>query len=339
MKNQKWTKWDKFIVVIEMLSILTSIFVALIPDDKLASTIKLTIICACIGLPIVILQASLTVGQNKTGENFIKLNDSHELLKVELMDMNNRTQQVFSLFEIYSSQNERVRRFADRRISEMIKTLTKASKSGNSGLLNVREYYNELDFMADKLEMDNGTDCCIWAMTGFAPNEWSATGGYEKAWTRRLQNLVNKKIKTIRLCLLSKEIINKITDKNFTVSKNGKKGSSFDGFISLLKQYYQSNSSNSEHYVVLNNEFTKLDEVKGFFGIKLSSGEKHIVLGEAVNLDKGLTGNVLFDVEQIDKIHTEFEHACNPEREIIKYINDNASDAFKQYLKNQNINL
>lgn len=82
-----------------------------------------------------------------------------------------------------------------------------------------------------------------------------------------------------------------------------------------------------------------LDEIKGFFGIILSSGEKHIVLGEAVNLDKGLTGNVLFDVQEIEKIYSEFEHACNPEREIIKYINDNASDEFKQYLKKQNINL
>ncbi len=336
MKNPKWTKWDIFILFLEIISVLVSIIVALIPEDKLLSSTKLTIICACIGLPIIILQASLTVGQNKTCEKISELTDSYNSLKEEI---DNITHYISPLFTIYSSQNERVRRFADRRISEMIKTLTTANKNGNSGLLDVREYYNELDFMADKLELDSGTNCFIWAMTGFAPNEWSAAGGYERAWTRRLQNLANKKIKTIRLCLLSKEIINKITDKNFSISRNGKKGSAIDGFISLLKQYYQGNSSNCEHYVVLNNEFAKLDEVKGFFGIVLSNGEKHIVLGEAVNLDKGLTGNVLFDVEQIDKIHTEFEHACNPEREIIKYINDNASDTFKQYLKNQNINL
>lgn len=324
--------------------------VAFIPNEKLSEPIKMTIICGCIGIPIIILQISLTVGQNQIDDKINNTNITCSSIKENIGGMNisikkdldnifRETKQFISLHQIYSSKNERVKRFADRRIAEMINTLTTANQIGNSGFLEVREYYAELDFLADKLEKDNGGNSSIWAMTGFAPDEWSAAGGYEKAWTERLKKLSQMNIKTNRLCLLNNEIIQKIKDENFKAPKRKNRGTALEGFISLLKDYYQDDQSNCKHYILLNNEFSDLEKTKGFFGIVLSNNEKHIIEGEAVNLDNGLTGKVLFKNEDIEKLFTDFMHACQPNREIINFINENASKAFKDYLISSNIKL
>lgn len=255
----------------------------------------ISIICGCIGIPIIILQVSATVNQNQLNESTNATKDTCVSIKSDIdnmnialkTDMNNviqATRQTISLYQIYSSKNERIKRFADRRIAEMIETLTKANQIGTSDFLEVREYYAELDFLADKLENDNGINRSIWAMTGFAPDEWSATGGYEKAWTERLKKLSQMNIKTRRICLLDNDILEKISDNKFKAPKREIRGTSLEGFISLLKQYYQKDiKSNCEHYIVLNNEFTDLEKIKGFFGIILSNKEKYVIEGEAVN--------------------------------------------------------
>ncbi len=330
MNKKKWTSTDKWLIALQIASVVVSIIIALIPDNVITSSIKMTIICCCIGIPIIVVQISLTVDSNKIESTIEKQEET-------ITQSNLLTQQTVELFQIYSSKNERVRRFAERRIDETIKFLNKANQMGSSGLLEVGEYYNELDYLADKLEQDNGGNCLIWAMTGFAPDEWSSNGGYEKAWTSRLNVLANRQIKTIRLCFISDELLSQIKDENFIPQPKSERGTSLDGLISLLEQYYKENNPNREHYVLLNNEFTVLEEKKGFFGIVLSNNEKHVIEGEAVNLDNGLTGKVLFNNNDIEELYIVFEHACQHDREIIKFINDNASQKFKDFLVKKEI--
>lgn len=332
MENQRWKKWDKWLLFIQIASVLTSIIVALIPEESLNASIKLTIICACIGAPIIVVQITVTVGQNKNEADMLKMISS-------LNDANNQTEQIATLFNIFSSQNERIRRFADRRISEMTKSLKLACQIGSSGELNVTDYYMELNYLADKLENDKKDKCLIWAMTGFAPDEWSAAGGYESAWTQRLQSISNSGVKTIRICLLSKEIMNQIRTEKFIIEHQEGRHLPIEGLISLLKQYYSKPNQNCKHYIILNNEFELLEKIKGFFGIVLSNNEKHIIEGEALNLDKGLTGNVLFNDQEIENIYKEFTFACQQNREIINYLTINASPSFIDYLKKENVNI
>lgn len=339
MKKTKWSKEDKSLLILQIISFAVSIVVSCIPDNMLTASIKLAIICASINIPIIIVQLTLTIGQNKNEsdlQDIIEINNknSEEILaktkKVikNVNDVNNKMSQITTLYEIYSSKNDRLRRFADRRIEDLIHILNRANQLGDSDFLGVREYYNELDYLANKLKSDDNTKASIWAMTGFAPDEWSATGGYERDWTRTLENLSKKGFKTIRLCLLSNDIVSQMKKVDFTAPEEN---STLNGLISLLKQYYR-NESNCEHYVIRPNEFSKLDETNGFFGIVLSNDEKHIIQGEAVNLNSGLTGKVLFDEHQINEIYRDFQRACQAEREVCAYIKENASRSFVDYL-------
>lgn len=330
MEEQKWTKWDKWLISIQIISIIVSIIIAFVPEDKLTATIKLTIICACIGIPILIVQITITVGQNRIESNILTLIST-------LKDATNQTTQIATLFQICTSQNERIRRFADRRISEMTKSLELACRIGSSGELNVTDYYMELNYLADKLEKDDKNKCLIWAMTGFAPDEWSAAGGYESAWTQRLQHLSESGVKTTRICLLSEDIVNAINADSFIIEQHEGHHLPIEGLISLLKQYYTKPDQNCKHYIILNNEFELLERIKGFFGIILSNQEKYIIEGEALNLDKGLTGNVLFNTQEIEAIYNEFRFACQQNREIISYLRRHSSPAFLAYLQEERI--
>lgn len=330
MSKKKWTATDKWLIALQIASIIVSIIVALIPDKTLTPSIKMTIICCCVGIPIIVVQISLTVGSNRIESIIRKQNDS-------IVQSNLLTQQIIELYQIYTTKNERVRRFAERRIDETIKALNEANQMGSSGLLEVGEYYNELDYLADKLEQDNIEKCSIWAMTGFAPNEWSSNGGYEKAWTDRLNGLAKRQVKTTRLCFISNELLRQINDDNFIPQPKSERGTALDGLISLLEQYYKKDDPNRAHYVFLHNEFIALEEKKGFFGIILSNSEKHVIEGEAVNLDNGLTGKVLFKNEDIEDLYNVFMHACQPDREIIKFIKDNSSQNFRDYLLKKKI--
>ena len=328
--KKRWTSTDKWLIALQIASIVVSAIIAIIPDEALIPSIKMTIICSCIGIPMIVVQISLTVDSNRIESTIEQQNHS-------ITQSNRSTQQLIDLYQIYSTKNERVRRFAERRIDETIKSLHIANQMGSSGLLEVGEYYNELDYLADKLEQDNGDNCSIWAMTGFAPDEWSSNGGYERAWTDRLNKLAKRQIRTIRLCFISDELLSQINDENFIPQPKSERGSSLDGLISLLEQYYKESNLNREHYVLLHNEFTALEDKKGFFGIVLSNNEKHVIEGEAVNLDNGLTGRVLFNNNDIEELYKVFEHACQQDREIIKFINDNASQKFKDYLVEKGI--
>ena len=339
MKKTKWSKEDKFLLLLQVFSFIVSVVVACVPENKMTSTVKLAIICASINIPIIIVQLSLTIGQNKNESDMQELvsksdkrdrtieGNTTKVIK-EIDAINSKVSHIITLYEISSSKNERLKRFSDRRIADLINVLNKANQLGNSDFLGVREYYDELDYLANKLESDIPTRASIWAMTGFAPDEWSATGGYERDWTGRLQSLSQKGFKTVRLCCLSDDLVRQINKVDFTVPE---KNSSLNGLICLLTQYYQE-KSNCEHYVIRPYEFSKLDEINGFFGIILSSGEKHVIQGEAVNLNNGLTGKVLFDEHQINEVYKDFQRACQSEREICKYIKENSSEAFIKYL-------
>ena len=328
MEEQKWGKWDIFLLSCQIISVIVSIIIEFISNELLSEPKKLAIICACLGIPIIIVQVKITLGLNKVADNISKM-------RSKLNDAISQTSQIATLFQICSSQNERIRRFADRRISEMTKSLNKAAQIGLSGKLNVIDYYNELNYLADKLDQDEKGS--IWAMTGFAPDEWSAAGGYENAWTQRLQKIAQRGVKTRRICFLSQDIINKFM--NFTDDPSQReRHSPIEGLISLLKQYYSKPDKNCSHYIMLRDEFKLLEKTKGFFGIILSNQEKYIIQGEALNLDNGLTGEVLFNTKEIEDIYKEFEMACQQKnRELICYLRQHACPAFLDHLKQEGV--
>ena len=150
----------------------------------------------------------------------------------------------------------------------------------------------------------------------------------------------SKGICTTRVCLFSRTLLKTITDSNFkSPKKKDGRGTELDGLISLLQQYYQDpTATNCRHFVVCPGEFSELYKVKGFFGIELPDNEKHVILGEAINLDKGLTGKVLFNKDKIEAVHKDFVKAQQQDgREIINFLQINASDAFKEYLADKGI--
>ena len=71
--RKKWTFWDIVVLVLEILSPLASIVITcFIPAGKaLDSDMRLSIIGAGISIPVVLLQISITQGQNKS-ENDIQ---------------------------------------------------------------------------------------------------------------------------------------------------------------------------------------------------------------------------------------------------------------------------
>lgn len=191
----------------------------------------------------------------------------------------------------------------------------------------------------DKAENKNKFTGEIWAMTGFAEEEWIADDGYERLWTDKLKELVEvNKIKTRRLCLMPDSVYDIITKTNF--DEPSKDECSFWGFIELLEAYYRNDTSKrvAEHYIIRENDNPKLKEIKGFFAIKLTNGELHILYGETVDSNGALTAKVLFDSDEILDVRNLFErYARSSYKAETKLKEISKSNGFIEYLKKRGI--
>ncbi len=297
---EKWTFWDIIVLVLEILSPLAAILITcVIPEGKeLNSDMRLAIIEAGISIPIVLLQISITQGQNKCESDVQKIDNSVNELSEKVNHMSPVLEQVFL------SGNDRIQRFAYRRFGKVCKVIQSAVNNNNSGKLKPNEYYQELMFLAelilkDKAENKNKFNGEIWAMTGFAEEEWIADAGYERLWTEKLKDLVDAGIKTRRLCLIPDSVYDIITCQPFAESSVDVH--SFQGFIELLESYYGTGARKKavEHYIIRERDNPNLDEIKGFFAIKLTNGDLHILYGETVDANCALTVRVLFDSNEI----------------------------------------
>lgn len=212
MKN-KWTFIDILVLCLEIaIPIISIVITCAVPQGRaLDSDIKLAIIGGGISIPIVLLQISVTVGQNSND----RCNDETKTAVMHLSEQLNHISPI--LEKVFLSQNDRIKRFVYRRMEEVTKTINAALSNNNSGELRPSEYYEELLYLADMIIRDRDEHKKkftgeIWAMTSFAEDEWIADEGYERLWTEKLKSICDKGIKTRRLCIVPDTVYNIISD-------------------------------------------------------------------------------------------------------------------------------
>lgn len=337
---KKWTFWDIVILVLEVLSPIIAIIITIVFEEKLDPDNRLAIIGTGISIPVVLLQISLTQGQNKNANDL-------EALRNNLLSLDDKIRHMSPVLEqVFLSRNERMQRFAYRRFGEVCKTIQMATSNNKSGNLRPYEYYEELLYLADlilkdKTEQKNKFSGEIWAMTGFADDEWIADDGYEKLWTDKLKEMVDiNGIKTRRLCLLPDSVYDIITAQTFVEPSQNDK--SFWGFIELLDSYYKSEQRKkiTEHFIIRARDNPELEKIKGFFAIKLTNGDLHILYGETVDANGALTAEVLFDPAEIQTVRARFElytkRTYRMENKLPELVKNNG---FLSFLTNRGVSL
>lgn len=314
--HKKWTFWDVVILILEVISPLISVIITcFVPiGQSLDSDKRLAILGAGISIPVVLLQISITQGNNKVGNDMQTINKELQNVNSQINELSEKLNHISPIMEkVFISDNERVKRFAYRRFKEVCKTIQTSINNNNSGNLRPNEYYQELLHLADLIINDKAAYKDkfageIWAMTGFAEEEWIADEGYERLWTERLKTLAKEqKIKTRRLCLLPDSVYGAITKKPFADPPISER--SYWGFIKFLESYYKDEEikRTTEHFVIRENDNLELKRIKGFFAIKLTNGELHILCGETVDSNGALTAQVLFDPNEILEVRRLFE--------------------------------
>lgn len=248
--NKKCTLMDKIVLALEVASPIISIIITcIIPQGKeLSSDMKLAIIGAGISIPIVLLQISVTVGQNSTNES---CNETEKQI-TEVSDKLNHVSPI--LEQVFLSKNDRIKRFVYRRMDEVTNIIQLSLNNNNSGNLKPSEYYEELLYLSELIIHDKENQKKkftgeVWAMTSFAEDEWIADEGYEKLWTEKLKELSDKGIKSRRLCIVSDNVYSIISNSIFT-EPQANTNNSFSSFITLLKIYY-GNPSRKKHQSII----------------------------------------------------------------------------------------
>ncbi len=338
--EKKWSTIDVVILAIEIIAPVVSILITVVypPGAKLPEDIKLAIIGVGIVIPIILLQSSVTVGQKKSELDLGNL-------KTRVTELDNKINHVSPILEqVFLSGNTRVQRFSYRRIDEVSKTIQSALSNNNSGNLRPSEYYEELLYLSDLIIRDKDEQRKnftgeIWAMTSFAEDEWIADEGYEKLWTLKLKRLVDRGIKTRRLCIVPDNVYNLISGRTFSEpARNTEKA--FWGFIELLESYYRDplRKKSAEHFFLRHNDNPELTEIAGFFAIKLTNGELHILYGETVDENGALTAKVLFDPAEIQNVRRLFELYTSANYEMERVISAIAKqNGFIDYLRNRSV--
>lgn len=92
-----------------------------------------------------------------------------------------------------------------------------------------------------------------------------------------------------------------------------KENKSFWGFVELLESYYcdETRRKVTDHYLIRDPENLTLQKIRGFFAIKLSNSDMHILYGETVDSNGALTAKVLFDTNEIREVRRQFELYTN----------------------------
>lgn len=306
---------------------------------NISTDLKLSTIGAGISLSLLSLGISINGLEKRIKEN-------HDKISNRIDSVSQKIDQVNPVMEkVLLSENDRLQRFAFRRYDEFSKTINYALSVGNSGNLRPSEYYVELLYLADLIIKDKADNKQkfsgeIWAMTGFAEDEWICDEGYEKQWTEKLRELAKKhRIPTKRLCLIPSElenIIRKFSDKKEYKEK------SFQQFMELLRQYYcdEEIKKTTEHFLIRASANQELEAINGFFAIKLTNGDLHILYGESGDANGSLTAKLSFDTKEISNIHNLFIRFATSNNRIEDKIREwSDGNGFIDYLKRQNINM
>jgi len=302
--TKKWHATDILILAAQIvLPLLALLITWKAPTSSIAEDTKLAIIGLGLLVPLILTQVSITVGQNKSEM-------SVQELERHLQKLDDRINHIHPTLETaLHSKNDRVMRFALKRMAETNKIIQYAATNLRSDYLKPGEYLDELDYLADliikdkKLKKKNFSGE-IWAMTSFAPDEWTVDGLYS-AWTSRMTELYNLDIKMQRLCMVNDAFVRAISQYPFTEPTKDEVPI-FSEFMALLKTYYGVDSKRrnvARHYIVRDSANADLKNAHGFFAIILSSGEMHILTGETIDIYGSLSAYALFDEVEIKKLH------------------------------------
>ena len=325
--KKKWHVVDIVMLIIQIVFPLVALFIAwIIPTGtgswQLSADIKLSLIGCGLLVPLIITQITIIVGQNKNEKSFLDVSKS-------IQQSDDKITHIHPILEkVFVSENERIMRFAFRRIDEVNNLIKYAVGNQRSGKLKPREYYEELDHLAklivdDKKLNDPNFNGEIWAMTSFAPDEWVNDDGYEGVWTDTLKKMVNMGIKTRRLCIVPARLFEIINTDEFTEPTKTDMPQ-YTGFIKLLIDYYGPSNMNdiARHYIIKDSTNTELTAIAGFFAIKLTNGELHILTGETIDKFGSLTAEVLFDKKEIIGFKTLCMKFMNDRNELETVIHD-----------------
>ncbi|MDR2700668.1 MAG: hypothetical protein LBC12_07750 [Nitrososphaerota archaeon] len=337
----KWQRGDIFAIslqiVIPIIAIIVTVFTPMVTNSNpLTSDAKLAIIGLGLLAPIIINQYSLINGQNKN-----ELYQQDNINKFKKLD--EKISHTNPLLEkAFLSGNDRIIRFASRRMDEVNAVITEAVNGVRSGKLSPREYYNELEYFADLIITDkkiNGKNFKgeIWAMTSFAPDEWIKDDGYEDAWTEKLKEMVTLGITTKRICIVPSDLIDIISKETFdaNAANNIKQ---FPGFIKLLKDYYGADSvaaknGIAKHYMLKDTINRTLADERGFFAIKMTDGALHILTGETVDEVGSLSAHVVFSDAEIENFRSLCQRFMTPNNALEKILKDKMkTNGFEKYI-------
>jgi len=328
--------------VIQIVLPLAAIYIAWrvptgVGSGQMSEDVKVSLISLGLLVPLLINSIANTVHKKEIDSSLDDLRSSFSKLDESI----SRLSPV--LEEAVLSGNGKIMRFACRRMNEANTLLRYVVNNQRSGTLKPREYYEELDYLAQLIKEDKeaqGSNFTgeIWAMTSFAHNEWVDVDGYEGAWTETLQDMVTLGIKTERICIVPDKLMDAIKTDPFTPPENV---SQFPGFIALLKTYYSSINiqTTAKHYIVKDTIEPDLTQAGGFFAIKLTNGEMHILTGETVDRFGSMTAEVVFGEEEIEK----FRELCVRFMQTRYLLEDiisapaNASQSFHEYLDQKDV--
>lgn len=311
--RKKWRFGDYFVLSLEiLLPVISILFTCVLPmSQSLDADQRLAIISEGLSIPLILLQYSVT-SSNKSIENSVStVGEKVDKVSEKINHISPALEKAFL------TDNERLQRFAYRRLHEAYDSIQYAINNNNSGDLKPNEYYEELLYLSklilsDKNEYKDKFTGEIWAMTGFAENEWIADEGYERLWADRLKEMVDAGIRTRRLCLIPDSLYNVLTKQPFEIPASSIQP--FWGFIKLLETYYRDEETKKvvEHYFIREGDNSKLSAIKGFFAIRLTNGDLYILHGETVDHNGALTAKVLFDEREIEELRRTFELFTRP---------------------------
>ncbi|MCL5029216.1 MAG: hypothetical protein M1480_09380 [Bacteroidetes bacterium] len=343
--SKKWHLIDIVILSVQIIFPLVAILISLLfptgaGSGQLDETTKLSVLGFGLIVPLILLQVSLTVGQNKSEKSSQDIEEKLHALTGMINHINPILERVFL------SQNKRILRFSLRRMEEVNSLIKHAVDNQRSGCLKPREYYEELDYLAHLLINDkklNGKNFSgeIWAMTSFAPDEWVNDDGYEGAWTETLKKMVDMGIKTRRLCIIPKKLSEAIYGDTFVEPKKDDVPQ-FEGFIKLLKDYYGDEAKRdiAIHYIINDSTNSELTKIAGFFAIKLTNGELYILTGETVDKFGSLTAEVLFNENEIKDFYSLCMKFMTKKNVLENVILDRSKPTgFQKYLTELNIDI
>lgn len=338
---KKWTVVDLIILILEIISPIISILTTCFfpSGQNMSDDVKVAIISAGISIPIILIQFSLTCSQKNSEEQV-------HLLESKIEELEDKINHVSPILErVFASNNDRIKRFAYRRMEEITSTISTSIDLKNSGNLRPTEYYNELFYLTDLIRQDyikykKNFSGEIWAMTSFAKDEWIANRGYEQIFIERLKEISDLGITSRRLCIVPDRVYNLISDQQFQAPLLGD-NPSFDSFMGLLRMYYRDSTTQKKniHYFLRENNNSELSAMRGFFAIRLTNGELHILYGETSDTNAEPIAKVLFDQTEIQNIRSLFDQYAKPVRIMHSKLDQYGSNSFKTYLQSEGINL